>query len=303
MFKVVLSNQHRQLIDRRPSKNGDACAKAAKILCKDFGWVRFRPSPFIQGISSSAERLLWAQNVAGSIPASPTKFILHRSKAAMQRAVNSPIAGSIPADAAISHCLLKVRNPAHNRVNAGSIPVSATTFREREATKNMRRKIQSSSSRLTVRTRCFQHRKASSTLVYSKNSNTHVAYWNMHFATDEDQVGSIPTVGAILPIWSKWTGQHGSNVYGEGSSPSIGAKIYSRTKTNSWYKQISGEKPLHNFRKVILVKSSLHQTYLSKDCQFSWTSNLLRKGSLCVINGAYENEIFSQSFSQNQRIS
>jgi hypothetical protein len=51
------------------------------------------------------------------------------------------------------------------------------------------------------------------------------------------------------------------------------------------------------------VKSSLHQTYLSKDCQFSWTSNLLRKGSLCVINGAYENEIFSQSFSQNQRIS
>jgi hypothetical protein len=210
MFKAIQPKPHHQHLDRQPFKYGDACTRVAKILCKDFGWVRFRPSPFFQGISSSAERLLWAQNVAGSIPASPTIFILHRSKAAMQRVVTSPIAGSIPADAATSHCLLTVRRPAHNRFNAGSTPVSATIFRERETTKS--RRYFSSSSRLPVRTWCFQHQKASSTLVYSNNFFTHVAYWIMHFATDEDKVGSIPTVGAILPIWSKRTGRHASNV-------------------------------------------------------------------------------------------
>jgi hypothetical protein len=213
MFKAIQQTQHHQHFqhfDRHRFKFGDACTRVAKILCKDFGWVRFRPSPIIQGISSSAERLLWAQNVAGSIPASPTIFTLHRSKAVMQRPVKSPIAGSIPADAATSHCLLTVRKSAHNRLNAGSTPVSATTFRERETTKA--RRYFSSSSRLPVRTWCFQHQKASSTLVYSNNFFAHVAYWIMHFATDEDKVGSIPTMGTILPIWSKRTGRHASNV-------------------------------------------------------------------------------------------
>ncbi len=210
MFKAIQQTQYHQHFFRHRFKFGDACAKVAKILCKDFGWVRFRPSPFIQGISSSAERLLWAQNVAGSIPASPTISMLHRSKAVMQRPVKSPIAGSIPADAATSHCLLMVRKPAHNGFDAGSTPVSASTFRERETTKE--RRYFSSSSRLPVRTWCFHHQKASSTLVYSNKFYAHVAYWIMHFATDEDKVGSIPTMGTITPIWSKWTGRHASNV-------------------------------------------------------------------------------------------
>src|ERR1700733_4771813 len=52
----------------------------------------------VSGFSSSEERLLWEQDVVGSIPT--TRTILCRGRMAMQLTVNQPYGGSIPPDTA-----------------------------------------------------------------------------------------------------------------------------------------------------------------------------------------------------------
>lgn len=108
-----------QLLARQSPNYGDACSKAAMIPCKDravgsIPTVSIFPKT-LSGTSSPEERLVWDQDAAGSIPASPTM-----SCGVVQRYERLPVkqnvAGSIPATTAISHRSLEEKQPAHNRL-------------------------------------------------------------------------------------------------------------------------------------------------------------------------------------------
>ncbi len=131
MFSIVLIFQHHH----RPPRNsrGGMCQGGDGVLQTLCGEFDSHPLQNFSEISS------WGRTSAlgaecGRFESFISDHILHRSKAVMQRAVNSPIAGSSPADAATGLHSLMVRPPAHDGFIDGSNPSGAINEMQKSIT-------------------------------------------------------------------------------------------------------------------------------------------------------------------------